>query len=134
MAQKQCGKCSEMVDEAKAFCPGCGNPFVDEQRAEASEYDSLGGTMQFGQSMYNQMLSDMGLNITDKPDAADKPVKSAPPVPQASVPEPEKTIEKHWFSGNIKWLIIGIAAVVLLFVVAALALMYYLLITRYLAN
>lgn len=77
MATKQCGNCSEMVDEAKAFCPGCGDAFVDEeQRENVSDFDKLDSTVQLGQTMYNQMLSDMGLNIS----------KTAPP---AAVPDDE---------------------------------------------
>ena len=40
MGLKQCTKCSEMVDEAKAFCPACGNAFVEEEeRQEKSKFE-----------------------------------------------------------------------------------------------
>ena len=68
MGVKQCAECGENVDEAKAFCPSCGNAFVEEEkRAEPSNFEKLDGTMQFGQTMYNQMLSDMGLNLKASP-------------------------------------------------------------------
>ncbi len=68
MGVKQCAECGENVDEAKAFCPSCGHAFVEEEkRAEPSNFEKLDGTMQFGQTMYNQMLSDMGLNLKASP-------------------------------------------------------------------
>lgn len=64
MGQKQCEKCGEVVDEAKAFCPGCGNAFVEElTRESVSDFDQSKHTVQLGQTMYNQLLSDMGLNL-----------------------------------------------------------------------
>lgn len=81
MALRQCDKCNEMVDEAKAFCPGCGNAFVqEEKRQEASEFEKLGGTMQVGQTMYNQMLEDMGLNISGAPQTAEKRTEVITPI------------------------------------------------------
>lgn len=87
MALRQCDKCSEMVDEAKAFCPECGNALIEEkQREEESVYESMDGTMQFGQTMYNQMLSDMGLNISAAPDKkVDEPAVE-PVAPQVVEP------------------------------------------------
>ena len=77
MVEKKCSKCGEMVDEAKAFCPGCGNAVVEEKkRASVSEFDLSDHTVRLGDSMYNQMLSDMGLSISKQPnrdDAHDKP-------------------------------------------------------------
>ncbi|MBK7391695.1 MAG: hypothetical protein IPI64_00160 [Chloracidobacterium sp.] len=89
MALRQCDKCSEMVDEAKAFCPECGNVLVEEkQREEESAYESMDGTMQFGQTMYNQMLSDMGLNISDTPNK-----KTEPTTPQVIEPAVQPTVQ-----------------------------------------
>ena len=66
--KKQCDTCGEMVEEAKAFCPGCGNAFVEEKtRGSISEFDLSNRTVQLGQTMYNQMLSDMGLSISKAP-------------------------------------------------------------------
>src|SRR4051812_16043562 len=94
MGLRQCEKCSEMVDEAKAFCPGCGHAFVEEEkRQKASEFEKLENTVQLGQTMYNQMLSDMGLNIagsrtTEKKVEVIAPVgeKPAPAAPQVIKP------------------------------------------------
>lgn len=82
MESKRCEKCGEPVDAAKAFCPACGNPFVAEaKRTQVSEFDASAGTVQFGNTVYNKLLSDMGLNISE--------FKQAPPKPAAEVrPEP----------------------------------------------
>src|SRR6188768_2284766 len=83
MGLKQCPKCSEMVDEAKAFCPACGNAFVEEESRKESQFDQLDNTVQLGNTMYNQMLSDMGLNLS-KTGVPEKRVEVIAPV----VPEP----------------------------------------------
>ena len=83
MGLKQCSKCNEMVDEAKAFCPACGNAFVEEeQRQEKSKFEKMDNTVQFGQTMYNQMLSEMGLNIA-KPPPAEKRIEVIAPAAAA---------------------------------------------------
>jgi len=90
MGTKACESCGEMVDEAKAFCPGCGHAFVEEEKREqASKYESFENTVQFGQTMYNMMLSDMGLNISKPPNAPEKRVEVLEP---ASV-QPDKLPE-----------------------------------------
>lgn len=107
MGLKQCDKCSEMVDEAKAFCPGCGNAFVEEEkRQQASEFDRMDNTVQLGQTMYNQMLSDMGLNISQKPQAVEKRVEVIAPLPVAAKP-PVAVQEKPKASSNRRWFILG---------------------------
>jgi hypothetical protein len=74
MAERQCEKCGEMVDSARAFCPSCGGPLVEEEKREQqSNYEKMDKTVQMGNTMYGQMLSDMGLNI--------------------SKPQPEKRVE-----------------------------------------
>ena len=127
-----------MVDEAKAFCPGCGHAFVEEQtRQEPSVFESMEGTMQLGNTMYNQMLSDMGLNISAAPN---KPAESVQPVAQPAVqpvvqPAVQRSVQqviqpavqqviqpvaepaKPAGSNSTKWLIIGGVAVLLLFIV-----------------
>src|SRR5438270_13395379 len=69
MPDKTCPQCSEQVDEAKAFCPACGNAFVEEEkRTDTSAYEKMDHTVQMGQTMYNAMLSDMGLNVKKEPE------------------------------------------------------------------
>src|SRR5580765_8207492 len=88
MGQKQCDKCGEMVDEAKAYCPGCGNAFVEEKkRQEASQYERMDPTVQLGQTMYDQMLSDMGLNIAKAPEIVEKRIEIIAPVATAAKPQ-----------------------------------------------
>jgi len=100
MGVKQCAECGENVDEAKAFCPSCGHAFVEEEkRAEPSNFEKLDGTMQFGQTMYNQMLSDMGLNLKASPPPKStvqslKPVvESIKPIAAAPAPQPQVRTE-----------------------------------------
>ena len=109
MGVKQCDKCSEMVDEAKAFCPGCGNSFVIESKREIrSNFDSFEGTIKLGDTMFNQMLSDMGLNISKEPAAP--PVEKRPEVvhlqPAAAQP-PQPVPATQEPKSNLKWFIAG---------------------------
>ncbi|HTH51638.1 MAG TPA: hypothetical protein VL501_06880 [Pyrinomonadaceae bacterium] len=134
MPQKQCPQCPELVDEAKAFCPACGHSFVDEERrTNASAYEKMDSTVQMGNTMYNAMLSDMGLNVKKQPEAERrvevlKPVavQSAqvlqPAAPRAT-PESTATSEATQQKSSKKfWIItIAVAAVLLLLFVAAVA-------------
>lgn len=131
MALKQCDKCTEMADEAKAFCPACGNPFVvEEQRQEASKFDSLDSTMQMGNTMFNIMLSDMGLNTKERPGLQKqveilKPIAPAAPVAPVGKPKPietqpqsERSAPPAKKTSNAKLYILGgIVIVVLLFLI-----------------
>ena len=91
MAEKQCGKCGEMVDEAKAFCPGCGHSFVDEkQRETVSDFDQSKRTVQLGETMFNQMLSEMGLNISKPPNKDDKRTEVVAPLAPSGEPSIER--------------------------------------------
>ena len=91
MAEKQCGKCGEMVDEAKAFCPGCGHSFVDEkQRETVSDFDQSKRTVQLGETMFNQMLSEMGLNISKPPNTDDKRTEVVAPLAPSGGPSIER--------------------------------------------
>lgn len=115
MGLRQCDKCSEMVDEAKAFCPACGNALVEEQlREQESNFDTMDSTVQLGQTMYNQMLSDMGLNISKPPDQPEKRIEVLVPETAAAPPPPARTPAPA-ASSNIKWVLIGAAAVVVVF-------------------
>lgn len=122
MPERQCNKCGETVDEAKAFCPSCGEAFVDEEkRAEASVFESMEGTMQFGNTMYNQLLSDMGLNLKDRSNEVTEPSIT---IPTSAIPAPTPTIQpavtkpQPAASSNVKkWVIVGIIALALFFLV-----------------
>ena len=135
MGVKQCAECSETVDEAKAFCPSCGHAFVDEQtRSEPSKFEKMDSTMQFGQTMYNQMLSDMGLNLkapkkpavqTLKPVVETlKPVASTPAsaAPAAPVAKQETQPASQSDPNRRRLIIIGLVAafLLLLLIVAVL--------------
>lgn len=142
MALKKCDECGEMADEAKAFCPACGNPFVaEEQRTEASKFDSLDGTMQLGNTMFNMMLSDMGLNTKERaglsqqqqvevlkpvaPAPAPKPVAPKPAAAPAPAAVPQPAVKKS--GSNNTWFIIGgiVIAVLLLLIFLAIAFVVY---------
>lgn len=123
MALRQCDKCGETVDEAKAFCPGCGNAFVEEEkRSQTSNFDTMDSTVQLGQTMYNQMLTDMGLNISKAYDPAEIKVEVIEPLATEVRPQVSKAVPEIKSSGNRKWIITGIAVIlVLLFLVIAIA-------------
>ena len=90
MSQRPCEKCGEMVSVTKAFCPACGHALVEEEtRAESTEFQQFDGTMQVGHTMYNQMLSEMGLNISAASEQVTetvKPIVSEMPPPAAAKP------------------------------------------------
>lgn len=135
MGQKQCAKCGETVDEAKAFCPECGSAFDEEKkRTSVSEFDRSSQTVQLGQTMFNQMLSDMGLNISKEPKSPDKGrVEVVAPVVQPAAPQssgPKSAPEPQPRSGNRTWIIIGVLAALLalataVIVIAAALLLYF---------
>lgn len=131
MALRQCEKCGDSVDEAKAFCPGCGHAFVEEQkRSQASNFDAMDSTVQLGQTMYNQMLSDMGLNISKSPDAPEKRIEvitpvapvavEAPKSPQPALPKEPKETKKTGLSKRT-WIIIAVVAGILLLALLVVA-------------
>lgn len=121
MALKQCAKCSEMVEEAKAFCPGCGNSFVLETKREVvSNFESFEGTINLGDAAFNQMLSEMGLNISKTPEAPAKRIEILTAEPAAAAP-PVKIVDSPTPKSNKKWFILaGVLAVLILFLVIAL--------------
>ncbi len=129
-----------MVDEAKAFCPVCDNVFVEEEKREvASEYEKMDHTVQFGKTMYDLMLSDMGLNISKTPEPAPKRVEvvlaaAAPPPAPAKPAEKsvEKPPEKPRSASNKKWFILGGVVLALgFFLVAVSAIIGYIYWTRF---
>ncbi|MBK9527964.1 MAG: hypothetical protein IPO41_06505 [Acidobacteria bacterium] len=138
MVLKQCDKCSEMVDEAKAFCPACGNAFVEEERRSVTtNFEEMDMTVQLGQTMYNQMLSDMGLNVSKAPDVQEKVVEVAaaapavplqPIAPAAPVPTAQSVPSKS--SNKWIWIMVGVIAAFILLgiviVVVAAGVAFYL--------
>jgi predicted amidophosphoribosyltransferase len=132
MADKFCPQCGEKVDEAKAFCPACGHAFVEEEkRTDASAYEQADHTMQMGQTMYNSMLSDMGLNLKKEPEKrvevlkpvavqpaqALQPVAGTQPAPTpAQAAEPRRAEKK---SRKKMWIVTIVVAVSLLLIFAA---------------
>jgi hypothetical protein len=118
MGLKKCEKCGEMVDKAKAFCPGCGNPFIDEEtRRSASEFDKYAGTLQVTASAYNMMLSEMGLDTSRPPDAADQP------IPNQDLPDNGPT---EVTSPNRRRFVVAVMVGAVVLIPLAAALVYFL--------
>lgn len=137
MGLKICEKCGEEVDEAKAFCPDCGNPFVEEKKREgSSEFDKYAGTVNFSKSVYKMMLSEMDLDTSKSSDKKNqpnlekdtnksKPVEVNTPLsvsPEVSSPKnipPEiKPTNKNKKSGTNIWIILGVVGLALLIILA----------------
>src|SRR5580765_6957959 len=117
MGLKECDKCHEMVDEAKAFCPGCGNAFVaEEQRREASSFEQLDKTVQLGNTMYDMMLSDMGLNISKPAPKPEKRIEVIAPIKTATSAksEPKAAAAPRSGSSKVLWIVLGVLTLVLL--------------------
>lgn len=88
MGLKSCEKCGEQADEAKAFCPECGNPFVtEEKREEVSDFDKYAGTVNVSKTMYQLMLSEMDLDIS-RPKESTPPKQTEPIRPTTAVTNP----------------------------------------------
>jgi len=137
MGLRQCDKCGDMVDEAKAFCPGCGKAFVEEEkRQKKSDFEQQGNTVQLGNTMYNQMLADMGLNISKPASPAEKRVEVISPVgepspakPQAAAkgepatkkPAPAPVTDEPDKPGRAKWIVLGVIGILVLFPPAAVS-------------
>ena len=125
MGLKKCEHCDEMVDEAKAFCPGCGGAFVaEEQRHEKSSFERLDKTVQLGNTMYDLMLSDMGLDTK----AAPKPEKRIEIIaPIATAPAAKTTpnipaAAPSTRSSMTLWIILGALALLVLLPFAVVSL------------
>jgi hypothetical protein len=120
-----------MVDEAQAFCPGCGHAFVEEEkRQKKSEFEKQDSTVQLGKTMYNQMLADMGLNLSKPQTGAEKRVEviapvgeaaltnktETPPAESAAIPTPEPVpADKPVKPGRGKWIVLGVIGFLVLF-------------------
>lgn len=119
MALKDCGKCGEKVDEAKAFCPGCGHALVEErERTDSTSFDQADMTMHLGQTMYNQMLTDMGLNISKAPDSGNSRTNETKAIEVDPGP-PAETAPK---ASSKKFWIVTIAVAAALFFLVLIAL------------
>lgn len=117
MGQKACDKCGELVDEAKAFCPACGNAFVEEeQRQEESKFEQMDNTVQMGNTMYGQMLSDMGLNISKTPDAPqpEKRVEMIAPIATNATPPTQVQTAPPAKKSYLIWIIVGVIVAIFL--------------------
>ncbi len=127
MGSKTCGKCGEQVDEAKAFCPGCGHSFVEEEkRTTVSEFDGSDETMHLGQTMYNQLLADMGLSKSYEASNAEAVVTEIRPEAVVEIRKPEVSARKPAY---VKWLILGgivVFGLVLVVILAAIVILYVL--------
>jgi hypothetical protein len=122
---KQCPGCAETVDSAKAFCPGCGHAFEGEQSPQhISGFDKMDSTVQMGQTMYNQMLSEMQLDISKvravKNSVDLQPAAVAPPRQEGSASKPAPASA----GSRILWLILGAMTLIILIGIALLIIVY----------
>lgn len=127
MNLRVCENCRETADDARAFCPGCGDPFVAEKRrSEDSEFEMSGNTVQFSKSAFNMVLSDMGLNISEVPNRVQKSIASEPTVPvkPPAIASPARKAES---GGATKWIVIAgaVGVVVIAVLIAAAAAGFY---------
>lgn len=99
-----------MVDEAKAFCPYCSHSFEPESERHASEFELTRNTDTFTQSFFNEVLSEMDLNISEAPDAQ---IKLAP--------EPRGRSRRRWL------FVIGAAIFVFLILVVVTVILFFVL-------
>jgi predicted amidophosphoribosyltransferase len=125
MGSKTCSRCGEQVDDAKAFCLGCGEAFVEEEkRTTVSEFDGSEKTVQLGQTMYNQLMSDMGLQKSRESVKIDPIVAETRADPAVNQPKPAATTKKPSY---VIWLIIGgvvLLGLTLLIILAAIVILY----------
>ena len=90
---------------------------AEESRTRVSEFDASAGTVQFGQTVYNQLLSDMGLNIAEAapgPTAAVEPVREPKPAPTPTPVEGAKRNTTKWVVAIAALLVLGAAALVVI--------------------
>jgi hypothetical protein len=135
MGLKNCEKCGEEVDEAKAFCPECGNPFVEEEKREgSSEFDNYAGTINFSKSVYGRMLSEMEMEISKPATPESQPIQPTEPEIKPNpnldslnnIPPKNEPIQQNNKSG--RWIIfalIGALFVIFLGIAVLLFLLFY---------
>ena len=137
MALRECDKCGQMVDEAKAFCPSCDNVFVEEeQRQDVSKFERLDKTVQLGNTMYDQMLSDMGLNIAKPAKKPEKRIEVIAPIATAPAPKPAPPPQPapvQSSSKTVLWIILGAVGVLILlpFAVVSIVILVRALLARF---
>ena len=126
MGLKQCEKCTEMVDEAKAFCPACGNAFVEEKkRQKASEFESAESTVQLGKTDFDKMLSDMGLDISKQPSVPEKRVEIITPIAPAAKQTEKPTVKPAPVDHTKRYIMGGVVIIVVYFIVIMAAVIGY---------
>jgi len=121
MGVKRCGNCDEIVDESKAFCSGCGAALLQEDSREASNFEKMDSTVQLGQTMYNQMLSDMGLNLS-KANPAKGPVEIAPAALEPEKKPPDATQNRERW---VIFIVLGLVLVGTIILIATVLFYYY---------
>lgn len=127
MGSKQCGRCGEVVDEAKAFCPGCGDAFVvEEKRTTVTDFDMSNETVKLGSTMYNQLLSDMGLSISKTPNKSETAGGGLKPLEPSAQRPVEAPAAKAAGSKRLIWLTIAAIGLLVILVVALLVILFLL--------
>jgi hypothetical protein len=116
-----------MVDEAKAFCPGCGNAFVEEEkRTTVSDFDKSNKTVQLGSTMYHQLLSDMGLSTSKGPNQGEvttgEPAAAEPVAPPPVQIETANSAKPRW----LIWVTVAAASLLFLLVLVVLVVLFML--------
>ena len=125
MSLKKCEKCGEDVEIAKAFCPECGNPFVtEEKRQVVSEFDKYAGTINFSDSAYNKLLSELNLDTSRSPE--EEKMRKPEQVSTNNLPPQNKSPDQNKNPGIVKWIIIAAIGVVIFvfFVIVILIALY----------
>jgi hypothetical protein len=113
-----------MVDEAKAFCPACGHAFVEEEkRQDVSRFERLDRTVQLGNTMYDAMLSDMGLNISKTPEKKEKRIEVITPIETTPVAKPAapKVSQPAASSSKVLWIVLGVIGLLIVLPVGVVA-------------
>lgn len=125
MALKECEKCGESAEEAKAFCPACGWPFVSEdKRQDSSEFDKYAGTVNVSQSVYKMMLADFDVPTAPKPKPEIAPVPQPVVEPVVTTATPTAS-EKPKLSNWLQIAIIGIISFWIIILASVLAVLFY---------
>ena len=129
MGLRKCNDCGEMVDEARAFCDACGNPFVHEiQPAQSGSPDSSIETVQFNETMFGAILADMGLDLSNPPNIPELPPQASQPAlkieplnrSDATAHSPNLAGTKpppggSFLTSRVKWwLLVGIGLIIVL--------------------